>query len=115
MAIRTELTLRLDNSPGSLARLCQTLKAEKVNVIAFNLESLGVLHLAPDNPAHAAGLFRREDYAVEEREVRYVSMPNSPGALGSTTSMLSAAGVNVNYAFASPANEQAMSALVHRR
>ncbi len=36
MAIRTELTLRLDNSPGSLARLCQTLKAEKVNVIAFN-------------------------------------------------------------------------------
>lgn len=49
---------------------------------------------------------------MEEREVRYVLMPNSPGALGSTTSMLSAAGVNVNYAFASPANEQAMSALV---
>ena len=112
MAIRTELALRLDNSPGSLARLCQTLKAERVNVIAFNLESSGVLHLVPDNPVHAAGLLRREDYAVEEREVLYVSMPNSPGALGTTTSMLSAAGVNVNYAFASAVNEQAMSALV---
>ena len=49
---------------------------------------------------------------MEEREVLYVSMPNSPGALGTTTSMLSAAGVNVNYAFASAVNEQAMSALV---
>ena len=105
-------TLRLDNSPGSLARLCQTLKAEKINAIAFNLESSGVLLLVPDNPVHAAGLLRRKDYAVEEREVLYVPMPNSPGALSSTTGMLSAVGVNVNYAFAAAGNEHAMSALV---
>ena len=80
--------------------------------IAFNLESSGVLLLVPDNPVHAAGLLRRKDYAVEEREVLYVPMPNSPGAQSSTPGMLSAVGVNVNYAFASAVNEHAMSALV---
>ena len=53
MAIRTELTLRLQNSPGALAQLCQALADEKVNVLAMNLESSGVLHLVPDNPVHA--------------------------------------------------------------
>ena len=56
MAIRTELTLRLENTPGALARVCQALGDEKVNVLAMNLESSGVLHLVPDNPVHAAGL-----------------------------------------------------------
>ena len=112
MAIRTELTLRLDNSPGALARLCQTLAAEKVNVLAFNLESSGVLHLVADNPVHAAGLLREKDYAVGEREVLYVPMPNRPGAIGSATRQLSTAGVNVDYAFASSISEHAISALV---
>ena len=112
MAIRTELTLRLDNTPGALGRLCQTLAAEKVNVLALNLESSGVLHLVPDNPVHAAGLLRERDYAVGERDVLYVPMPNRPGAIGSVTRLLSGAGVNVDYAFASSISEHAMSALV---
>ena len=58
MAIRTELTLRLQNTPGALARLCQALADERVNVLAMNLESSGVLHLVPENPVHAAGLLR---------------------------------------------------------
>ena len=56
MAIRTELALRLENTPGALARLCQALGDEKVNVRAMHLESSGVPHLVPDNPVHAAGL-----------------------------------------------------------
>jgi hypothetical protein len=112
MAIRTELTLRLDNTPGALARLCQTLANEKVNLIAMNLEGSGVVHLIPDNPVHAAGLLRSRDYVVEDRDVLYVVLPNGPGALGSVTRMLSTAGVNIDYAFASAINEHQMTALV---
>jgi hypothetical protein len=112
MAIRTELTLRLENTPGALARLCQTLANEKVNLIAMNLEGSGVVHLVPDNPVHAAGLLRSRDYAVEDRDVLYVVLPNGPGALGSVTRMLSTAGVNIDYAFASAINEHQMTALV---
>ena len=112
MAIRTELTLRLENSPGALARLCRALADEKVNVIAMNLESSGILHLVPHNPVHAAGLLRSRDYLLEERDVLYIQLPNGPGAIGSATRMLSAAGVNIDYAFASAVNEHQMTALV---
>jgi len=112
MAIRTELTLRLENTPGALARLCRALADEKVNIIAMNLEGSGVLHLVPDNPVHAAGLLRSRDYALAEREVLYIQMPNGPGAIGSATRMLSTAGVNIDYAFASALNEHQMTALV---
>lgn len=112
MAIRTELTLTLDNSPGALARLCRTLAEENVNLIAMSLERSGVLHLVPDNPVHASGLLRGRDYAVEERDVLYVPLPNRPGAIGSATRMLSAAGVNIDYAFASAINEHEMTALI---
>ena len=115
MAIRTELTLRLENTPGALARLCQALADEKVNVLAMNLESSGVLHVVPDNPVHAAGLLRGRDYVLEERDVLYIQLPNGPGAIGSATRMLSAAGVNIDYAFASAITEHQMTALVDRR
>ena len=112
MAIRTELTLRLENSPGALARLCQALADEKVNVIAMNLEGSGVLHLVPDNPVHATGLLRARDYALVEREVLYVQLPNGPGAIGSATRMLGKADVNIDYAYATAINEHQMTALV---
>ena len=112
MAIRTELTLRLENSPGALARLCQALADEKVNVIAMNLEGSGVLHLVPDNPVHATGLLRARDYALVEREVLYVQLPNGPGAIGSATRMLGDADVNIEYAYATAINEHQTTALV---
>ncbi len=112
MAIRTELTLRLENSPGALARLCRALRDEKVNVLALGLDASGVVRVVPDNPVHAAGLLRRRDYAVEQRDVLYVTVPNGPGALASATRLLSAAGVNIDYAFASALADHDMAAVV---
>ncbi len=112
MAIRTELTLRLDNTPGALARLCRALRDEKVNILALGLDASGVLHVVPDNPVHAAGLLRGRDYAVEQREVLYVTVPNGPGALASATGLLSTAGVNIDYAFASTLADHHMAAVV---
>ncbi len=112
VAIRTELTLRLDNTPGALARLCQALRDEKVNVLALSLDASGALHVVPDNPVHAAGLLRGRDYAVDERQVLYVTVPNGPGALASAARMLSAAGVNIDYAFASALADHDMAAVV---
>jgi hypothetical protein len=112
MAIRTELTLRLQNTPGALGRLCQALADEKVNVLAMNLESSGVLHLVPDNPVHAAGLLRGRDYTLEERDVLYIQLSNGPGAIGSATRMLTDAGINIDYAFASAITDDQMTALI---
>ncbi|MBI4477626.1 MAG: ACT domain-containing protein, partial [Acidobacteria bacterium] len=39
--IRTELVLRLPNSPGMIARVCQTLADERVNILAVQVEAGG--------------------------------------------------------------------------
>ncbi len=112
MAIRTALTLRLDNTPGALARVCQALARENANIIGMSLDGNGALHLVADNPVHVAGLLRDRDYAVEEREVLYVTVPNGPGGVSSVTRLLSQAGVNIEFAFATAGSEQEMAALV---
>ena len=53
--IRTELTLRLPNSPGALAGICRLLSNEHVNIVALSLEPGGRLHLIVDNPVRASG------------------------------------------------------------
>ena len=52
--IRTELNLRLPNSPGALAGVCRLLSDERVNIVALALDGTGQLRLVVDNHVHAA-------------------------------------------------------------
>jgi hypothetical protein len=101
MAIRTELNLRLTNSPGSLQRVCDILGEARVNLTALHLESGGTLRLLVDNPLQAAGMLAEHGHAVAERDVIYAVVPNSPGALASLARLLAEAGVNLDFAYAS--------------
>lgn len=112
MAIRTELAFRIPNTPGSLSRVCQLLDAERVNILAIMLEAGGVIRVVVDNPVHASGLLREQQYRVEQREVLYVSLPNQPGACAAVTRMLASAGVNVEYLYATALEGHPMAAVV---
>jgi hypothetical protein len=112
MAIRTELSFRLQNSPGAFARVNQLLDQEHLNILALTLEAGGVLRLIVDNPLHAAGILREHQYRVEEHEVLYVSLPNDPGALAAVARMLASASINVEYAYASAVEGHGMAAAV---
>lgn len=98
--IRCELTLRLQNSPGALARVCDLLSAERVNLIALSLEANGSLRLIVDNPVHARGVLAERHYQVEERDALVVEVGNDPGALATIAKMLAAAGFNLDYVYA---------------
>jgi len=111
MAIRTELTLRLPNSPGALAGICRILGDERVNITALALDRSGQLHLVVDNHVHAASVLRERHHQVAEREVIVAAIGASPGALAPVLELLAGAGVNVDYAYAS-APEGAKNAAV---
>lgn len=91
----------MPNSPGALAGVCQALAAEHVNFQALSLEAGGMLRLVVDNPLHAAGLLRERHYQVDERDVIITTAPNTPAALSRVLGLLSAAGVNIDYTYAS--------------
>ncbi len=112
MAIRSELTLRLQNSPGTLARVCQVIANERINIVAMNLASPLVVRLVVDNPVHAAAILREQHYQVEERDVIYTATSNDPGALLRITRLIADAGINVEYLYATALEGQAMASIV---
>ena len=112
MAIRTELMVRLPNSPGALAGVCEALADERVNIVAFALENGGLLRMVVDNHVHAAGTLRERHYRVEQRDVLYTLMPNEPGAFSRIARMIADAGVNLEYAYATTAESDRMVGVV---
>jgi hypothetical protein len=98
--VRTELTLRLPNSPGALARVCDLVAAEHINITAMMLEPTGTMRLMVDNPTLAAGILRERHYEVAERHVLVVQLGNRAGTFAAVARMLSAAGINLDYVYA---------------
>src|SRR3989441_5941992 len=112
MSIRTELNLRLPNSPGALAGVCRLMSDERVNIVALMLESGGQMRMVVDNHVHAAAVLREHHHQVTEREVILVTVPNTPGALAPALKLLADANVNIEYAYAGVADTNQMASIV---
>jgi hypothetical protein len=110
--IRTELSLRLPNSPGALAGVCQLLSDERVNIVAMTLEASGQLRVVVDNHVHAAGVLREHHHQVTERDVILTTVPNAPGSLAPALRLVADANVNVEYAYSGVADSGAMASIV---
>jgi len=112
MAIRTELSLRLPNSPGALAGICRLMSDERVNIVALMLESGGQVRMVVDNHVHAAAVLREHHHQVSEKDVVVVTVPNTPGSLAPALKLLADANVNIEYAYAGVAESNQMASIV---
>jgi hypothetical protein len=110
--IRTELSLRLPNTPGALAGVCQLLSDERVNIIAMTLEPAGQMRVVVDNHVHAAGVLREHHHQVTERDVIVTSVPNAPGSLAPALRLVADANVNVEYAYSGAGETSATASVV---
>lgn len=110
--IRTELSLRIQNSPGAVARVCETLSSERVNFLAIAVETSGLMRVVVDNPVHAAGALREHHYHVEEREVLVIQVANDPGAFTKIARLMAETGVNLEYVYGTAIEDAAMATLV---
>jgi|ERR1700752_4595383 hypothetical protein len=102
MPIATELTIRLDNRPGSLGKICRYLADRGVNITAFqsipSAETILVC-LVVDNPAAAGAILDAEGIIYIEAEVAQVQLPQAPGELARVASKLGDANINIKYAY----------------
>jgi len=112
MPIRTELNLRLPNSPGALGGVCGLMSDERVNIVALMLESGGQLRMVVDNHVHAAAVLREHHHQVTEREVLLVAVPNTPGSLAPALRLVAEASINIEYAYAGAGESTAIAAIV---
>jgi hypothetical protein len=112
MAIRTEIALRLPNTPGALAGVCRLLSDERVNITAMSLDVTGTLRLVVDNHVHGAAVLREHHHQVTEHDVIVTSIPNAPGSLAPVLRLVSDASVNIEYAYGGAAEGSPTATLV---
>jgi hypothetical protein len=101
MALLTELSIRLPNSPGALASLCRLLADERVDIVAISLDTSGQLRVVVDNHVRGAAVLREHHHRVVTHDVLVTAVPDVPGALYPSLALLRDAGVNIEYAYGS--------------
>lgn len=108
-----QISVFLDNKPGTLAAACEYLGENGVNIYALTMMG-GIDHgygrLVVDDHDKAVKLLHEKGYLVLERDVVLLEISNAPGCLGTVTRLWADAGINVEYAYCAggPSVDQGM-------
>ena len=98
MAKAKQLSVRVENRPGTLASVARILGDAKVNILAFLTTTLGAegsVHLVVDNAKKAKKALEGAELTYTESDVLHVELPNVPGALGYFAGKLAAKDINI--------------------
>ena len=102
MPTTTELSIQLDDEPGTLGKICRTLADRGVNILALHSQPLGrrsQIRLVVDDPKAAESVLDNEKLEYTEVPVAHVKLPHRPGELARAASKLGEAHININYAY----------------
>lgn len=101
-----ELTARLENKPGRLAKICAALAKQKVNIRALSVmdtDERSVLRLVVDQVDPTRQTLTSLGVEYSECEVLAVELENRPGALTKILERLADEHINIEYAYVSGA------------
>ena len=93
-----QLSVRVENRPGTLAHVARVLGDAKVNILAFLTTTLGAegsVQVVVDNVNKARNALDREKLPFTEEDVLQVVLPNVPGALATFAGKLAAKDINI--------------------
>ena len=102
MPIAKELTVILEDRPGTLGKLCQALADHKVNIVALqsiSCEGKGMVRLVVDQPTLAHAALDLEQLSYREEEVAQAKFLHRPGQLARAASRLGDAHIDIEYAY----------------
>ncbi len=98
-----DLTVRLEDRPGSLATLGEVLGRAGVNIegiCAVTAQGKGEIHILVEDAVKAGGALRASGIQVlREADVLVEDIQDRPGELGNVARRLAGAGVNIQVAY----------------
>lgn len=98
----TQFSVFLANKPTVLARVCQQLADDKVNIVAMSMMDStehGVLRLVVADSGRARKSLAALNVPTAETTVLLATLPNRPGALADFVERLAVNHITVNYAY----------------
>jgi hypothetical protein len=102
MPIAKEITIRTEDTPGTLAQCCQPLAERDVNILAFQAferEGQSLIRMVVDDPATAKKQLDANRIYYTETDVAQIVLPHRAGELYRVASYLGEARININYAY----------------
>lgn len=111
--IRKQISIFLENKPGTLADVTNTLQNESINILAMTVSDTidhAVVRMMVDKPGEAIHRLEEQNLLVVENDVLVVDLENKPGALANMANRLAEHEINIEYAYctASPAQHKGM-------
>src|SRR5262245_18398558 len=117
MQITKQLALFLDNRPDTLARLADALAEARVNIYAVSTSDTvdhSVVRLVVNDYRKALDVFESRGTLVIEDDVLMIEGDNKPGSLAKFGHALSAAKINIEYAYCATPPEAKKGLLILR-
>lgn len=102
MEITRQLALFLDNRPGMLAKVCDVLAEEKINIFAISTSDTvdySVIRMVVSNTDRALRIFEEHGTLVVDDEVLMIEGGNRPGSLADISRRLAKAKINIEYCY----------------
>ncbi len=98
-----QLSLFLENKPGTMVKATKVLSEAKINIRALFLaetSDFGILRLIVNDVDAAKAVLQNQGFIVRKTEVLAVEVPDTPGGLNNILETLSEKAVNVEYMYA---------------
>lgn len=117
MRLVKQLSIFLENKPGTLSKVCRALAHESINLYAMTVSDTidhAVIRIVVSEPEKAVRMFESSGVLVIENEVIQIDLKNEPGQLAKLSDKLSLGDVNIEYAYCAAEEEQKKGALILR-
>ncbi|MHA3773353.1 ACT domain-containing protein [Verrucomicrobiota bacterium sgz303538] len=104
MKTARQLSIFLDNKPGTLADVCKELANAKINIFALSISDTtdySVVRMVVSEPQKALHLLGERGVLVVENDVLLIENANKPGTLAEIAHRLAKAKINIEYAYLS--------------
>ncbi len=98
----TQLSLSLDNVPGTFSAISELLGREGVNIRAISVadtSDISTVRFVVDDPEKAKNILIGSGHVPKTTEVLAVEIPDHPGAVNAVLKPLKAADINVHYLY----------------
>ncbi len=112
-----QLSLFLENKPGSLIEPCRLLSQAGIDMRTLTLadtERFGILRMIVSDWEKAKLLLQSAGFVVNVVEVVAVEVPDRPGGLAEILALFEGGDVNIEYMYAFPFGRGEMAVLIFR-
>ncbi|MBI2870875.1 MAG: ACT domain-containing protein [Candidatus Omnitrophica bacterium] len=109
MNIRRQLSIFVENRPGMLARVCETMAKKNVNILALAIQDSidhAVIRMVVDKATDAAHILGEAGLLVIEKDILFAEVENRPGILSEIAERCRDAKLNIEYAYCTATEKQ---------